>query len=102
MPDDIHVGDIGTRFIVTIEEDGSFVDISTASVKEIFLKARNGLLKTFTAGFISDGTDGKIFYDTLTGDLDEEGSWTIQARVVFSGGDWKSKKKGFFVHGNLT
>ena len=31
MADEIHVNDIGTRFLITVKDDGSAVDISSAS-----------------------------------------------------------------------
>ena len=35
MADEIHVNDIGTRFLITVKDDGSAVDISSASALQI-------------------------------------------------------------------
>ena len=35
MASEIHVGDIGTRFLVTIKDDSSTVDLSDATLKQL-------------------------------------------------------------------
>ena len=74
--DEIHQYDIGTRFEITLKDEGNspeIVDVSTASVTEIIFKKPDGNTVTKTAGFTTDGTDGKIEYTTLANDLDTVG-----------------------------
>ena len=85
MSNEIHVGDIGTRFRLTILDDdtGSPVDISTATIKRIYMTSPTRELKTFTATFVTDGSDGDIeYYTTSASDLDVAGQWKIQAEVI--------------------
>ena len=58
-------------------------DVDTATSYQIFAKAPSGATKTFTASLTS-GTSRRITYTTLTSDIDEAGTWTLQGRA-FSG-----------------
>jgi hypothetical protein len=46
MASEIHEGDIGTKLLVTITDDGNIVDISSASSLSIFIKKPNGTILT--------------------------------------------------------
>lgn len=101
MASEIHVNDVGTRFLATIKDDGVVVDISTAlSITMIFKKPddeivnKNGTLYT-------NGTDGKVYYDTIIGDLDEAGQYKLQAKVVLTNGTYYTDIYTFQVHCNL-
>ena len=99
--DEVHVGDIGTVFEATITDAGVVVDISGASTKDLnFLKPSLATLNK-AASFTTDGTDGKIRYTTLSGDLDEAGTWQIQGHVIFGGGDWSTDIIKFNVFANI-
>ena len=98
---EIHLDDIGTRFEVTIKDDGVVVDISSATTKEIIFKKPDGNTLTKNADFVNDGTDGKIDYSTVSGDLNLVGIWNIQAKVVLAGGTWSSEVQEFQVFENL-
>lgn len=76
---EIHLDDIGTRFTVTIMDDDEVVDLSSYTTKQIILSKPSGEKLTKTATFLTDGTDGVIYYDSISGDLDEVGLWRIQA-----------------------
>ena len=101
MPTEIHVGDIGTVFEVTIQDDGVAVNISSATTKEIIFRKPDKTLLTKAANFSTDGTDGKIRSTTVSGDLNAAGVWSIQAHVILPGGDWKSSISEFSVIPNL-
>ncbi len=99
---EIHFGDIGTVFKVTIKDDSTVVDISTASTKQIVLKKPSGEKLTKTANFLTDGSDGIITYTTISGDLDEAGMWKIQGYIVLSGGNtFYTDINAFKVYRNL-
>ncbi len=98
---EIHVGQI-IRLIARFVEDESPKDVSAATTIEIRLEKPDGTVLTKTAGFVSDGTDGKIFYDTLSTDLDVDGGWAIQGYAVGPTYIWPSEIKGFHVFPNLT
>ena len=83
MPaNEIHLNDVGTKFLVTIKDGSSAVNISSASTKEIIIQKPSGTKITATATFDSDGTDGKIYYVTVADDLDEAGSYKLQGKVM--------------------
>ena len=62
---EIQQNDIGTKFLVTIKDGDSAVDISGASTKQIIIKKPSGETLTNSASFNSDGTDGKIYYNAI-------------------------------------
>jgi hypothetical protein len=79
MPaNEIHVNDIGTRFMLTVKDGSTAVDISGASTKQITIKKPSGTSITVVTAFDSDGTDGKMYYNTVADDLDEAGSFSIR------------------------
>lgn len=82
----LHNNDIAVTLILTVYEDGSALDISSASSLQFFLREPTGAVTTVTASFNSDGTDGKLKYDTVDGDIDTDGRWELQAG--FQLGSW--------------
>lgn len=99
---EIHVGDIGTTFEVTLKQSAAVVDLSSATVKQIYFMKPDGSTLTKTASFTTDGTDGKIYYNTTTGDLDTAGDWQLQAVVTFGASVWHSSIAAFAVFPNLV
>lgn len=100
---DIHIGDIGTSFRVTVvDQNAAVVDISSATTKQLLFKLPNGTVLTKTASFVTDGTDGKMEYVTAEDDLSAKGNWSLQGYVVLSGGEWHTDIAEFKVHRNLS
>lgn len=100
---EIRVGDIGTQFLITVnDQDNVAVDISSATTIQIILKKPGGTVLTKTALLNSDGTDGKMYYNSVSGDLDECGRWKLQGRVVIGSNDWKTDIETFKVYRNLS
>ncbi len=95
------VDDIKVRLKVTIIEDDAALDISTATVKSIIFQKPDGTILTKTATFLTDGTDGIIYYDTIAGDLDQSGIYKVQGAVSIGGGAYKGSKSTFKVECNL-
>lgn len=96
---------IGTRFIATIVEDGAVRNVSTATVRKIIFKYPDGSSVIKGASFVTDGSDGKIYYDSEAGFLTPEGSWSHQGYVEMTAprtGKWYSEVKGFFVRANIV
>lgn len=99
---EIRKDDIGIRFTITIQDDGSIVDISAVTTKEILLKKPCGTLLEKSATFTTDGTDGKMYYDSISGDLDQIGSWKIQGHIIFSSSsEFRTDYTSFKVFRNL-
>jgi len=102
MAKEVHLNDIGTAFEVTVTSDGvTPLDISGATTKEYFFRTPHNVLKTFTADFKTDGTDGVLTYTTEDGDLNFVGLWTLQAHIITPDGEWRSNLEEFRVHRNL-
>lgn len=98
----MQVGDIGTSIVLTIiDQDGAVVNVSASSARNINFKKPNGAAMTKSASFFTDGTDGKIAYTTIAGDLDQAGIWDMQAKVVLPSGTWYSEVKKVTVGAQL-
>lgn len=97
----IHEGDIGTKLLITMKDDGSVVDISSASSLSIFIKRPDGTMLTRSGTLETDGTDGKMYYIVVAGDLNDAGLYKIQAQVILTSGSFYSSTATFKVHCNL-
>lgn len=99
---EIHVDDVGTRFLATIKDENcTVIDISTATVKNIIFQKPDGTKVTKTASFLTDGSDGKIYYDSIADDIDQRGMWQLQGYIEMSGATWYSNTYSFKVSRNL-
>ncbi len=100
---EIHVDDIGTVIEVTLTEDGTAVNVSSATTQEIKIKSPKGTVKTKPTSFTTNGIDGKIEFISVANDFDEDGVWRIQARVILATpvGTWNSDVGEFTVFPNL-
>ncbi|HIF54732.1 MAG TPA: hypothetical protein EYF94_02675 [Porticoccaceae bacterium] len=108
---EIHDGDVGTEFIVTITECiagiETPVDISTSITRKIIWLNPDGVKTEYTAAYtlpasggVGNGTDGQISYFTTLGDL-VTGSYKIQVKVTTPEGIWSSEIDRFKVKANL-
>ena len=100
--DEIHVGDTGTRITLTFTDAGVAVDISWATTINIILMGPSGAAATLAGTFTTDGSDGKIYYDSLVGTFSEDGEWRIQGHAADATRSWKSDVQLFTVYPNLT
>lgn len=103
----IRLGDIGTRFLVVFKELDvhgvpQIVDISDATTKTVTLQDNEGTVKTKTASFLTDGTDGAIYYDTVADDLDVVGVWRIAGRVASEDYDHRTGFDTFEVQESIV
>jgi len=100
--DEIHVNDIGTIFTITITENGTPVDISSATTKEFHFDMPNANGKfSKDASFVTDGTDGKLKYVSESEVLAIAGDWEIQAYIVMPNGSWSTNIDTFRVFENI-
>ncbi len=79
------VGQYGEGIILTIADDNAVpVDISTyTGLKELILRSPDELKTlTYSISFNTDGTDGKIVFVPLIGDIDRPGVWHGQIILV--------------------
>tara|TARA_Y100001973_G_C5170882_1_gene319002 strand:+ start:293 stop:598 length:306 start_codon:yes stop_codon:yes gene_type:complete len=101
MASQVHQNDVGTKLLVTVTDNDSAVDISSATSLSIFLKQPDGDVLEKTATINTDGLDGKMYYLTVLGDLDKAGTYKIQGKVVISSGTFFTSISTFKVHCNL-
>ena len=102
MASEIHAGDIGTIFRITIKDGDSIVDVSSVDSKVIYLQKPDNSTLTKAASYYTDGTDGIIQYVTESGDLDQIGTWQIQARIDFGTDVFSTNIDKFKVLRNLA
>ncbi len=98
---EIHVNDIGTTFQLTFKDDGSVVNISSATIT-IMLQGPDDVTLSKTGSLVSDGTDGKAEYVTISGDLSTPGTWKLQGKLAFASTTYFSDVHTFMVHKNLV
>lgn len=101
MASEIHVDDIGTKFSITIKDGDEIVDISNATSIVLTFKRPDDELIYRSGVFTTDGTDGKVYYDIVSGDLDEAGYYKLQGKVSSPSGVFHTNIHSFQVHCNL-
>jgi hypothetical protein len=66
----------------------------------VFKKPNDSLI--FRSGtLLTNGLDGQVYYDTVSGDLDDAGLYKLQARVFMPSGTYYTDIQTFQVHCNL-
>lgn len=77
----IHVGDIGTVFVLSVTENGAVVDLSGCTSISFTFKAPDNTSYSLVGQVNTDGTDGKIKYERVQGDglFSVPGKWKVQA-----------------------
>jgi hypothetical protein len=101
MASQIHENDVGTKLLVTITDDGQIVDISSAIVLDVYIKKPDGTLLLRGGTLETDGTDGKLYYITIAGDIDVAGVYKLQCRITLPSGVFHTSTATFKVHCNL-
>ena len=92
----VEQGAVGVRFVVEFQENGSPVDISAATTRNLCFRAPSGGDKVLSATFYTDGTDGRIYYDTEAVTLDENGSWRVSGHITAPTYERKAPSSGIF------
>jgi len=99
---EIHENDVGTVLEATLKDDGVPVDVSTATTQEFVITRPDKSRIQRTTTFVTDGTDGKIQYVTVSTDLTPTGPYRLQAHIVLAAGDeFRTDILGFKVYPNL-
>ena len=102
MAEEVHENDVGTSFIATFKDGTSVVDISGANTKNLIFMKPDKSTASNAGTFTSDGTDGKLYWDSTTGFLTPIGDWQWQGHVAWAGGDsWRSSMANFRVYPNI-
>lgn len=105
-PKKIHEGDTGVLMrLKIVDQDGTAVDLSTASLLEITIQQPSASLPARTATSTVDPDDASeslMHIASLASDFPVAGWYSYQGHVVLSGGeDLKTEVIKFEVHPNL-
>lgn len=95
------VDEVGIIVTATLEENGTALDISGSTTRQLIFVSPTHQKRVFPCTFTTDGTEGKMQYTTLAGDLDVSGDWQIQAFVVLPGGSYYSQQVSVHVEDHL-
>lgn len=90
----VYRGDVGAR--LTIATANATMTVTT--VLTVLIKKPNGTVLTKTPTAV-DYTTGAVTYDTVAGDVDTVGEYTVQVHGVFDDGDdLRSNVDKFYVN----
>lgn len=100
----LFAGDVGAVISIEVIDlaTGNPLDISGATVKKLYFTKPLGAKVNKTAEFTTDGTDGKIEYTTIAGDLDTAGTWHVQGYVEIPGRKFYTEINTMEVLDNLV
>lgn len=93
----IHIDDYGFYGKLRVVRDGAGMDISNYSTLRYVLRSPNGYPKVRSAAFDTNGVDGVLKYLFASGDIDEIGEWSVQARLAKTGAELTSESMRFDV-----
>lgn len=97
----IQTGGTGLAIRLQIKEGNSIVDLSTATVKNIIIEKPDATLVSGSATFVTDGTDGLIYYTSGSADFTQAGEYHAQAYIEMAGFSGYSTPVDFAVYSNL-
>ena len=101
MASEIHYGDIGVNFNITVMNGTAVLNVSNANSINIIFQKPDGSDLIKTATLVTNGTDGNIRYTSVSGDLDQIGTWQIQAKVDFGASVFSTDIQKFKVYRNI-
>lgn len=98
------IDDVGAVLSATIIDPATnaALNISTATTTDYHCRKPDQTTVVFSASFVTDGSDGRITYTTLAGDLDQAGTWLLEARIVSGTQDFRTiTQPQFRVRGKI-
>ena len=88
--DPIRQDDVGTVVELVIKENGTAVDLTSATGVSMTFRTPSGAAhKTKTATKLA-GTGGQIRYTLEAGVIDQHGKWPVQGKAVWANGTWRT------------
>lgn len=97
----IHVNDVGLAFrAAAVDQDDKVIPVNTGDdLKILFQKPDESTV--VKDGIVYFGPSGLFQYVTVSGDLDQSGTWRVQGYVAHSGGQWYGDEIKFRVLPNI-
>ena len=100
--EELHVGDVGTRLIVTlVDNQEQPVDLSQSTLKQYILKKPDRSISILSALFVTDGSDGQLQFITTATTLTIAGYYKLQVYIEEDANKWHTDKVTFRVWPNL-
>lgn len=100
--EDVQVNSYGWNLDLSILDDQQApVDVSAATSIQFVLKKPDATKIVVSAGFVSDGSDGKVRHEVVQGEITQVGTWRVQAHIITPTQDLWSTVAQFSVKGNL-
>lgn len=104
---DIQQGAVGAALrlpITTVDEAGNVSPLSLAESPSPVVRLENPshVSRDLQATIQGDPADGIVLYVTQPGDLDEIGSYRIQAFIQIGGGTFPTEVTSFLVQANIA
>ena len=96
------LGDEGNILRLTVKENDIAKDIQTASAVTYKIKKPDETVVEVTASFDTNGTNGKVIYAFVTGDLNMLGLYEVQVKIVTSTWIGTTSSYLFTVRDTLT
>lgn len=95
--------DTGVCIPVEIRRGDNTVEslLGSATALKMYFRKPSGESIQRTAVLVNDGSDGLMKYTTVAGDLDEVGSWLVQAGFTLGGFVGRTSHATFYVRDNL-
>lgn len=95
--------DEGVPFGVILYDENydTIANISSATTKDFIFRKPSGTLTTVSGIFVTDGSDGKLYYTFATNDLSEVGTYAAQCRLIMGTKKLRSSIVNFRVFDNL-
>ncbi len=88
------VGDELRLIVQFVDQDGVVIDLAGNSLIEIKIGYPDGSSVDKTATLLTDGTDGKIYFDTQAADLNVSGFYVIQGKATVGGESFSTRTNG--------
>lgn len=86
-----YVGDVGTTLVVSTGNN-----LTTATLIKLKVQKPDGTEHTWDA-IINPALNTQILYTVVAGDLDQLGTYKVQAYVEFPSGKWRGNTASFKV-----
>lgn len=101
--EELHVGDVGTRLVVTlVDAQEEIVDISASTLKQYILKKPDGTISVLNVTFVTDGSDGQLHFITTSTTFTIAGYYKLQVYLEEDTNSWHTDKVTFRVWPNLN
>lgn len=84
-----------------MREGYGVLDISSATTKNIIIERPDNTIITAMGSFMTNGTDGLLYYRTVAGDLNQAGIYNAQAYIEMPTFTGYTTPTNFTVYSNL-